>query len=36
VSEFRSLDGYCGYRLREGEEMLMIMAHIDVVPAGPA
>ena len=33
----RSLDGYCGViDYGEGEEMLMIMAHIDVVPAGPA
>ena len=33
----RSLDGYCGLvDYGEGDEMLMIMAHIDVVPAGPA
>ncbi len=31
----RSLDGYCGIiDYGEGEEMLMIMAHLDVVPAG--
>ncbi len=31
----RSLDGYCGVvDYGEGEEMLMIMAHLDVVPAG--
>lgn len=31
----RSLDGYCGVvDCGEGEEMLMIMAHLDVVPAG--
>lgn len=36
-SNARSLDGYCGViDYGEGEEMLMIMAHIDVVPAGPA
>ena len=33
----RSLDGYCGVvDYGTGEEMLMIMAHLDVVPAGPA
>ncbi len=33
----RSLEGYCGVvDYGEGEEMLMIMAHLDVVPAGPA
>lgn len=33
----RSLDGYCGIvDYGEGEETLLIMAHIDVVPAGPA
>lgn len=33
----RSLDGYCGIiDYGEGDEMLMIMAHLDVVPAGPA
>lgn len=31
----RSLDGYCGViDYGEGDEMLMIMAHLDVVPAG--
>ena len=31
----RSLDGYCGIvDYGEGEETLMIMAHLDVVPAG--
>lgn len=36
-SNARSLDGYCGVvDFGEGEEMLMIMAHLDVVPAGPA
>ena len=34
-SEARSLDGYCGVvDYGEGDEMLMIMAHLDVVPAG--
>ncbi len=33
----RSLDGYCGViDYGQGDEMLMIMAHLDVVPAGPA
>ncbi len=33
----RSLDGYCGtVDYGEGDEMLMIMTHLDVVPAGPA
>ena len=33
----QSLDGYCGtIDYGEGDEMLMIMAHVDVVPAGPA
>ncbi len=33
----RSLDGYCGVvDYGTGDEMLMIMAHLDVVPAGPA
>jgi len=33
----RSLDGYCGVvDYGEGDETLMIMAHLDVVPAGPA
>ncbi len=33
----RSLDGYCGYAdYGAGEETLLIMAHLDVVPAGPA
>lgn len=33
----RSLDGYCGVvDYGEGDEMLMLMAHLDVVPAGPA
>ena len=33
----RSLDGYCGVvDYGQGEETLMIMAHLDVVPAGPA
>lgn len=33
----RSLDGYCGtIDYGEGDEMLMVMAHLDVVPAGPA
>ncbi len=32
----RSLDGRCGIvDYGDGEEMLMIMAHLDVVPAGP-
>lgn len=31
----RSLDGYCGVvDYGEGDELLMIMAHLDVVPAG--
>ena len=35
-SEVRSLDGYCGLvDAGQGEEMLMIMAHLDVVPGGP-
>ena len=34
--EARSLDGRCGVvDYGDGEEMLMIMAHLDVVPAGP-
>ena len=34
-TEARSLDGYCGVvDYGEGDEMLMIMAHLDVVPAG--
>jgi succinyl-diaminopimelate desuccinylase len=33
----RSLDGYCGVvDYGKGDETLMIMAHLDVVPAGPA
>lgn len=35
IDNCRSLDGYCGLiDYGEGEEMLMIMAHLDVVPAG--
>ncbi len=35
--EARSLDGYCGVvDYGEGDELLMIMAHLDVVPGGPA
>lgn len=35
INNCRSLDGYCGLiDYGEGEEMLMIMAHLDVVPAG--
>ncbi|MDO4572866.1 MAG: Sapep family Mn(2+)-dependent dipeptidase [Clostridia bacterium] len=35
LAEHRSLDGYCGLiDYGRGEEMLMIMAHLDVVPAG--
>ena len=31
----RSLDGYCGVvDYGQGDEMLMIMSHLDVVPAG--
>ncbi len=34
-SESRSLDGYCGViDYGSGDEMMMIMAHLDVVPAG--
>ena len=33
--EAHSLDGYCGYvDYGEGEEMLDILAHLDVVPTG--
>lgn len=36
-TDARSLDGYCGViDYGEGDETLMIMAHLDVVPAGPA
>lgn len=32
----KSLDGYCGYvDFGEGEEQLLIMSHLDVVPVGP-
>ncbi len=35
LTDCRSLDGYCGViDYGEGDEMLMIMAHLDVVPAG--
>lgn len=35
LSSCRSLDGYCGVvDYGEGEEELLIMAHLDVVPAG--
>lgn len=34
-SDTRSLDGHCGVvDYGEGEEMLMVMAHLDVVPVG--
>ena len=36
-SDARSLDGYCGVvDYGAGDEQLLIMAHLDVVPAGPA
>jgi len=36
-AQARSLDGFCGVvDYGEGEETLMIMTHLDVVPAGPA
>lgn len=36
LTDTRSLDGYCGViDYGEGDETLLIMAHLDVVPAGP-